>query len=190
MKISFYSHPNSDAVIATKFSTWHDSCIVVACAKFCCDMITNSWITAKWNLHPNWIGARPQHWYHIIVFLAHYYSDVIVGVIASQITSLTIVYSNVYSGAGQRKHQSSASLAFVLGIHRWPHRWPVTRKMFPFDDVTCFVQQLTSRFGVDTGVSSRTHLHINKMAATLQTTFPNPFTRGKCCLKFHWSMFP
>ena len=41
--------------------------------------------------------------------------------------------------ADQRKHQSSASLAFVRGIHRWPvnspHKWPVTRKMFPFDDV-------------------------------------------------------
>ena len=68
-----------------------------------------------------------------------HYSDVIMGTIASQITSLTIVYSNVYSGADQRKHQSSASLAFVLGIHQWPvnstHKWPVTRKMFPFDDV-------------------------------------------------------
>ena len=52
----------------------------------------------------------------------------------SQITSLTIVYSTVYSGADQRKHQSSASLAFVWGIHRWPHKGPVTRKMFPFDD--------------------------------------------------------
>ena len=59
--------------------------------------------------------------------------------IASQITSLTIVYSTVYLGADQRKHQSSASLAFVRGIHRGPvnspHKWPVTRKMFPFDDV-------------------------------------------------------
>ena len=58
---------------------------------------------------------------------------------ASQITSLTIVYSPVYSGTNQGKHQSSASLAFVWGIHRWPvnspHKWPVTRKMFPFDDV-------------------------------------------------------
>ena len=57
----------------------------------------------------------------------------------SQITSLTIVYSTVYSGADQRKHQSPASLAFVPVIHRWPvnspHKWPVTRKMFPFDDV-------------------------------------------------------
>ena len=67
------------------------------------------------------------------------YNDVIMGGMASQITSLTIVYSTVYSGADQRKHQSSASLAFVRGIHRWsvnsPHEWPVTRKMFPFDDV-------------------------------------------------------
>ena len=61
------------------------------------------------------------------------------GKIASQITSITIVYSTVYSGAYQRKHQSSASLAFVWGIHREPvnspHKWSVTRKMFPFDDV-------------------------------------------------------
>ena len=61
------------------------------------------------------------------------------GAMASQITSFTIVYSTVYSGADQRKHQSSASLAFVRGIQRWPvnssHKWPVTRKMFPFDDV-------------------------------------------------------
>ena len=61
------------------------------------------------------------------------------GAMASQITSLTIVYSTVHSGADQRKHQSSASLAFVQGIHRWPvnsqHKGPVTRKIFPFDDV-------------------------------------------------------
>ena len=61
------------------------------------------------------------------------------GAIASQIASLAIVYSAVYSDADQRKHQSSASLAFVRGIHRGPvnspHKWPVTRKMFPFDDV-------------------------------------------------------
>ena len=61
------------------------------------------------------------------------------GAMVSQITSLTIVHSTVYSGAHQRKHQSSASLAFVWGIHRWPvnspHQWPVTRKMFPFDEV-------------------------------------------------------
>ena len=65
--------------------------------------------------------------------------DAIMGTIASQITCLTIVYSTVCSDADQRKHQSSASLAFVLGIHRGPvnspHKWPVTRQMVPFDDV-------------------------------------------------------
>ena len=72
----------------------------------------------------------------------HHYGDVIMGAIASQITSLTIVYSTVYSDPDQRKHQSSASLAFVWGIHRGPvnspHKWPVTRKMFPFDDVITY----------------------------------------------------
>ena len=61
------------------------------------------------------------------------------GAIPSQITSLTIVYSIVYLDADQIKHPNSASLAFVRGIHRGPmispHKWPVTRKMFPFDDV-------------------------------------------------------
>ena len=61
---------------------------------------------------------------------------------AYQITSLTIVYSTVYSCAYQTKHQSPASLAFVQGIHRWlvnsPHKRPVTRKMSPFDDVIMF----------------------------------------------------
>ena len=65
--------------------------------------------------------------------------DIIMDAMASQITSLTIVYSIVHSGADQRKHQISTSLAFVRGIHRWPvnspHKRPVTRKMFPFDDV-------------------------------------------------------
>ena len=65
---------------------------------------------------------------------------------ASQITSLTIVYSIVYSVADQGKHQSSASLAFVTGIHRWPvnspHKWPGTRKMFPVDDVIMWVPVL------------------------------------------------
>ena len=71
-----------------------------------------------------------------------HYNDVIMGAIASQITSLTIVYSIVYSGADQRKHQSSASLVFMRGIHRRPvnspHKWPVTQKIFPFDDVIMY----------------------------------------------------
>ena len=70
-------------------------------------------------------------------------NDAIKGAIASEITSLTIVFSTVYLDTDQRKHQSSASLAFVRGgIHRRPvnspHKRPVTRKMFPFDDVIVY----------------------------------------------------
>ena len=78
---------------------------------------------------------------HCCTFLKYYYHccDVIMGTMASQITNLTIVSSTVYSVADQRKHRSSASLAIVRGIHRGPvnspHKWPVTGKMFPFDDI-------------------------------------------------------
>ena len=60
-----------------------------------------------------------------------HYNNVIMSAMASQITNLTIAYSTVYSSTDQRKHQSYASLAFVRIIHKGP----VTRKMFPFDDV-------------------------------------------------------
>ena len=75
-----------------------------------------------------------------VVFWTNHYSDVIMSAMASQITGVSIVCSTVYSGADQRKHQNSASLVFVRGIHRWPvdspHNGPVTRQMFPFDDDT------------------------------------------------------
>ena len=83
------------------------------------------------------MAFRPMAW-HAQRVRSHY-DDIKMGTMPPQITSLTIVYSTFYSGADQSKHQSSASLAFVWGIHRGPvnspHKWPVTRKMFPFDDV-------------------------------------------------------
>ena len=85
---------------------------------------------AKYNLRQTENGPSTLQWRHN-------------GRIASQITSLTSVYSTDYSDADQRSRQSSASLAFVRGIHRGQvnslHKWPVTQKMFPFDDVimTC-----------------------------------------------------
>ena len=70
---------------------------------------------------------------------------------ASQITGASIVYSTVCSGADQRKHQNTA-LAFGMGIHWWPvnspHKGPVTRKNFPFDDVIMKGQQCGKRFHV------------------------------------------
>ena len=80
--------------------------------------------------------------YKISLMHHYHYGDVIMGEITSQVTSLSSVYSTLYSDADQRKYQSSASLAFVWGIHRGPvnspHKRPVTRKMSPFDDVIMF----------------------------------------------------
>ena len=88
------------------------------------------------------------------VLVCLHYSDVVIGAIASQITSLTVVYSGTY----QRKHQSSASLAFVRGIHRWPvnssHKGSVTRKIYPFDDTMCYGYVPTD-FTADLWVYSR-----------------------------------
>ena len=68
-----------------------------------------------------------------------HYNDVIMSAMASQITGVPIVCSTVCSVADQRKHHSSASLAFVRGILRWPvnspYKGPVTWRMLPFDDV-------------------------------------------------------
>ena len=86
----------------------------------------SDWLTGKWgSSHSN---------------------DVIMSMMASQITSRVIVYSTVYSSPDERKHQS-ASMAFVRGSHRCPvnsaHKRPVTQKMFPFDDVVmCTLSQI------------------------------------------------
>ena len=91
--------------------------------------------------HSNWLWVMSFNYALNSTGLAKskHYDDVIMGAVALQITSLTIVYSTVLSDTDQRKHQSSASLAFVRGIHQGPvnspHKWPVSRKMFPFHDV-------------------------------------------------------
>ena len=75
-------------------------------------VICRGWIWFSWTL-VSYYWTWPPTYYH--------YIDVIMTTMAHQITSLTVVYSIVYSDADQRKHQSSASLAFVWGIHR--DRW-------------------------------------------------------------------
>ena len=134
------------------------------------------WCQFYWNLFTrlhlsisqhwfrSWAGAERRHaiilsnedllYWHICVYEAYelsplHYNDVIIimGAIAFQITSFTSVYWIVYSDTDQRKHQSSASLAFVWGIHREPvnspHKWPVARTMFPFDDVIMNMRNVT-----------------------------------------------
>ena len=105
-------------------------------------------VLAPWTYQGTFVGLYMyddgrDNWYKDPscnnMFSSSHYSDVIMGTMASQITSLTIVYSSVYSGADQGKQHSSAPLAFVRGNHWWPvnslHKWPVIRKMFPFEDV-------------------------------------------------------
>ena len=53
----------------------------------------------------------------------NHYDDVTIGPMAFQITSLTIVYSTVYSDADQRNHQNSPSLAFVRGCGEFTSSW-------------------------------------------------------------------
>ena len=65
-----------------------------------------------------------------------------------QITTLTIVYSTIYSGEDQRKHQSSASLAFVRRIHQWPLNFSHKE---PFDDV--IVQRITPLSNICRGIN-------------------------------------
>ena len=94
----------------------------------------------SWHNHILQLIETLHFMYNFLVGVCKlHYCDVIMGAVASQITSLTIVYSTIYSDADQRKHQSSASLALVREIHRGPvnspHKWPVMHKMFPFDDV-------------------------------------------------------
>ena len=147
----------------------------------------------------------------------NHYNDVTMSAIASQITSLTTVYSIVYSDANQRKHQSSASLAFVRGIHRGPvnspHKWPVTRKMFPFDDVImCFCYKKNNpknrcfRYWKNTGLMIRSPVQTGQVYqhALFNTLRPSHNCRHfaddifKCIflnenarisLRLHWSLF-
>ena len=105
------------------------------CAKYQNNLTTEKYVIDKWDFIrfelrsvsediPHFNGPLQYHYRH--------YGDVIMSAMVSQITSLTIVYSIICSGADQRKHQSSASLALVRGIHRGPvnslHKGPVTWK--------------------------------------------------------------
>ena len=117
--------------VVTSLSFWRNNDVIF---KSCIRWGTSSW---AWSFPQNHHMPSISRNCHKDGTL--YYSDVIMDKMASRITSLSIVYLSVHSGEDHSKHQSSASLAFVRGIHRWPvnspHKGPVTRKMFPFDDV-------------------------------------------------------
>ena len=91
----------------------------------------HQWWSRKWHAGPG------QNETHFVSWIHH--SDVIISETASLITGVSIVDSTFCAGADKRKQKSSASPAFVRGIHRWsvnsPHKGPATWKIFPFDDV-------------------------------------------------------
>ena len=114
------------------FTVWARTAMILSCfrlSKSKARQYHGCWCTVFWRCQ----GIT------VLYISMFHYDDIIMGAIATQITSLTTVYSTGYWGVDQSKHQSSASLAFVRGIHRGPvnspHKWPVTRKMSPFDDV-------------------------------------------------------
>ena len=118
-------------------TTWTTSQTTVVIIKLDINLCRGQFILGNTNMYMHFLWFLDRN---VVNYTPFDYDDVIMDTMASQITSLAIVYSTVYSGADQRKHQSSASLAFVREIHRRPvnspHKWPVTRKMVPFDDVT------------------------------------------------------
>ena len=124
--------------ITNKFCTCHASTVVVRCAKFYNDHFSVTGMRGKLIFHRIWITMEIGSLTNMGEI--YHFSDVTMSVMASLITGVSIVYSSVCSGADQRKHQSSTSLAFVRGIHRWlvnsqQHKGQLTRMMFPFDDV-------------------------------------------------------
>ena len=146
-------------------------------------------------------------WKHIFIYIyvyiyrfkPHHYGNVVMSMVASQFTSLAIVYSTVYSGVDQSKYQRSASLAFVRGIHRWPvnspHKGTVTWKMFPFDDVIMLYDKIASilQMKIQAHKLYRAECCLwDKVAGMFANDFLNVFSWMKIYefrLKLHWSLF-
>ena len=151
IKMTIVKHRPCVSLARFTFCWWHHNQLLMTSWPNNCDTIM--WIMISKSSDIDFIHSdihgwscwkRPKDAFLLVSqtslhLLMGHYNDVIMGTIMSQITSLTIVYWAVYSGANQRKHQRFTSLAFVRGIHRGPvnslHKWPVTQKIFPFDDV-------------------------------------------------------
>ena len=142
----FYSESMvSAAMICIKVDwCWFDYCIkhVYLRNKMKIDLMMSTLSISSYEIKDNsaemsicWLEIL----YNPIFGRCTYYNEVIRSATASQITDVSIVFSAVCSGADQIQYQSSVSLAFVRGIHpspvNSPHKGPVTRKMFPFNDV-------------------------------------------------------
>ena len=118
-----------------------------------------------------------------------HFSDVIMSAMASQITGVWIVCRIVCSGSDQRKHQSSASLVFAMGIHRWPldspHKGPVTLTMFPFDDIIINHGQIDCLFNKSLRITTKktAKLHITGPTQRVDYPYKGPvmWKASPCC---------
>ena len=116
-----------------------------------------------------------KFWSLVILHCCTHYSDVIMSLMMSQITDVLMVYSTVCSGTDQRKHQSFTQLAFVRRIHHWsvdsPHKGPLTRKMFSFDDVIMICNMVPTILTVlyewnPTILNVHAYMHLKPMSIT------------------------
>ena len=126
-------------------------------------------------------------------YTGFHYRDVIISTMASKITGVSIVYATVCSGADHKKHQSSASLAFGRGTHRWPvnspHKGPVTRKIFPFDDVIMQLRILLKpkRWTLHIQTELVPKEHFLEHLWILRIVFKRIKLFKKCCWKDIWT---
>ena len=151
MEISFCYHPNNNIVIATIFGTWHDSWAVVACAKFCCDVIISNWIRVKWNFHHIWIVMEkllvkwaPGLYFHgnmimqTRIIMARYvramrwwfrFCNIKILYIIIQFMHVTIccpskIMQYLSSASGMRKgHEKCPSLSIHISVCLFLHPW-------------------------------------------------------------------
>ena len=112
----------------------------------------------------------------------HHYSDVIMSPMVSPITSLTIVYSTVYSGADQRKHQSSASLVFCEGNSLETGEFPAQRASNA-ENVSIWWRH---HDGETLPWCHRTELHAEPCITTVIWPCCKTFSQWQC--SFHWKL--
>ena len=138
-------------ILCSRFYTFYTDICLCGCA-FVCSLSIQSCTYRRLINHQ--ISADSSTKWVVTVddyILLFHYIDFIMSALPSQITCVSIVCSAVCLGADQINHQSSASLAFVRGIHRRPvdspHKGPVARKRFPFD--------YNENLGIDTKLDFR-----------------------------------
>ena len=149
-----------------------------------CSLMPPWYISIRGNKWEGELYATKHHPVYGCAFSCYYYSDVIMIPMVSQITGVSTVCSAVCSNEVQRNYHSSASLAFVRGIRRWPvyppHKEPVTPKVFSFDDVIVYVYVT---YAPHLSPHVLCHTNLDLMGSTQYTPW-NKHTL--CCYMFHY----